>query len=127
MQGKHLYEYAIIRIVPRVEREEFVNVGIVLCCKRENYLKSKVLVDEQKILALDAAADLMLFKDYLKSFAKICEGDNEGSPISKQDVASRFRWLTAVRSSMLQTSRPHIGFTDDLPKSLDKLFKEYVL
>lgn len=126
MQGKHLYEYAIIRIVPRVEREEFINVGIVLCCKRENYLKSKVVVDEQKIFALDPSADMLLFKEYLDSFSKICEGENGGSPISKQDVASRFRWLTAVRSSMLQTSRPHIGFTEDLEKALDKLFEEYV-
>ncbi|MFC0263545.1 DUF3037 domain-containing protein [Fontibacter flavus] len=126
MQGKHLYEYAIIRIVPRVEREEFVNVGIILCCKRENYLKSKVLLNEQKIFSLDPAADMLLFKEYLDSFSKICKGENVGSPISKQDVASRFRWLTAVRSSMLQTSRPHIGFTDDLEKSLDKLFEEYV-
>ncbi|MDX5478020.1 MAG: DUF3037 domain-containing protein [Cyclobacteriaceae bacterium] len=126
MQGKHLYEYAIIRIVPRVEREEFVNVGIILCCKRENYLKSKVLLNEQKIFSLDPAADMLLFKEYLDSFSKICKGENVGSPVSKQDVASRFRWLTAVRSSMLQTSRPHIGFTDDLEKSLDKLFEEYV-
>lgn len=126
MLGKHLYEYAIIRIVPRVEREEFINVGIILCCKRENYLKSKVLVNEQKIFALDQSADMQLFKEYLDSFAKICDGDNGLSPISKQDVASRFRWLTAVRSSMLQTSRPHIGFTNDLDLTLEKLFEEYV-
>jgi hypothetical protein len=126
MQGKHLFEYAVIRLVPRVEREEFVNVGVVVCCKRQNYIACKIHLPEQKLLALDSEADLDLFRCYLTSFEKICAGEKMGNPIALQDAASRFRWLTAVRSSMLQTSRPHGGFTENLEKSLDCLFQEYV-
>ncbi len=126
MHGKHLFEYALIRIVPRVEREEFVNVGVVLCCKRKNFLACKIHLSEQKLLALDSESDLNLFASYLESFEKICKGDPTGNPIGLQDAASRFRWLTAMRSSMLQTSRPHSGFSDDLEKTLESLFREYV-
>ncbi|MCU0399936.1 MAG: DUF3037 domain-containing protein [Algoriphagus sp.] len=127
MQGKHLFEYAVIRLVPRVEREEFVNVGVVLCCKRQNMISCKIHLPKEKLLALDPQSDFSLFESYLGSFEKICQGDPEGNPIGKQDAASRFRWLTAVRSSMLQTSRPHSGFTDDLGVTLEKLYQEYVL
>lgn len=126
MQGKHLFEYALIRIVPRVEREEFVNVGVVICCKRQNFIRCKILLPEEKLLLLDPEADLSLFKCYLDSFEKICAGEKTGNPIALQDAASRFRWLTAVRSSMLQTSRPHSGFSDDLQETLNELYLEYV-
>lgn len=127
MQGKHLFEYALIRLVPRVEREEFVNVGVVLCCKRENYIACKTLLPADKLLALDPEADLELFRCYLDSFAKICKGEKMGNPIAQQDAASRFRWLTAMRSSMLQTSRPHGGFSDDLDLTLAALYEAYVI
>lgn len=126
MHGKHLFEYAVIRIVPRVEREEFVNVGVVICCKRKNFLSCKIQVSEEKLLALDPEADLNLFASYLESFQKIVNGKNGANPIALQDAASRFRWLTAMRSSMLQTSRSHSGFSDDLEKTLESLFREYV-
>jgi hypothetical protein len=126
MQGSHLYEYAVIRVVPRVEREEFVNVGVVLCCKKQNYLKCMLLLEDSRLLALDPEADTALIREYLQSFDAICKGDTTGSPIARQDPASRFRWLTANRSSMLQTSRPHIGFTTDLGDTLNKLFKQFV-
>ncbi|GAA0879000.1 DUF3037 domain-containing protein [Algoriphagus jejuensis] len=127
MQGKHLFEYALIRLVPRVEREEFVNVGVVICCKRQNFLACKIQLHEEKLLALDPDADLDLFRCYLDSFEKICKGEKMGNPIALQDAASRFRWLTAVRSSMMQTSRPHGGFSEDLTKTLETLFQEYVV
>ena len=127
MQGKHLFEYALIRLVPRVEREEFVNVGVVLCCKRQNYIACKIQVSEKKLLALDSEADLNLFNCYLDSFVKICTGEKTGNPIATQDASSRFRWLTAVRSSMLQTSRPHSGFSEDLEKTLLSLYEQYVV
>jgi hypothetical protein len=126
MQGKHLFEYALIRLVPRVEREEFINVGIVLCCKRQNYLGCKIHLPEEKLHALDAEADVALFSSYLDSFQKICSGEKMGNPIAFQDAASRFRWLTSVRSSMLQTSRPHSGFTEDLEQTLLSLYEQYV-
>jgi hypothetical protein len=126
MHRKHLFEYALIRIVPRVEREEFVNAGVVICCKRQKYISCKIHLPEEKILVLDPEADLSLFSCYLESFQKICEGGKTENPISLQDAASRFRWLTAVRSSMLQTSRPHSGFSEDLDQTLAELFEQYV-
>jgi hypothetical protein len=126
MQGTHLFEYALIRLVPRVEREEFVNAGVVICCKRQNFIACMIHLPEQKLLALDPDADLTLLSCYLDSFEKICAGRKMGNPIALQDAASRFRWLTAVRSSMLQTSRPHTGFSENLEKTLAGLFAEYV-
>jgi hypothetical protein len=126
MQGKHLFEYALVRLVPRVEREEFVNVGVVICCKRQNFISCKIHLPAQKLLTLDPDADLDLFSCYLDSFEKICTGGQTGNPISLQDAASRFRWLTAMRSSMLQTSRPHSGLSEDLEQTLEGLFEAYV-
>jgi len=126
MQGKHLFEYALIRLVPRVEREEFVNVGVVICCKRQNFIACRIQLPEQKLLILDPEADLDLFRCYLASFEKICAGKKMGNPIAMQDAATRFRWLTAMRSSMLQTSRPHSGFSEDLEQTLDALYRAYV-
>lgn len=126
MQGKHLYEYAILRVVPRVEREEFINVGVLLCSKKENFLKCKVILDIPKLKALDPEADEQLFENYLESLDQICQGKANGSPISQQDAPSRFRWLTANRSSMIQTSRPHGGFSDNLDATLEELFQLFV-
>lgn len=126
MQEKHLYEYAILRVVPRVEREEFINVGVLLCCKKKNFLRCKIHLENSKLLALDPEADLSVISDYLESLEKICEGNNQHSPISLQDSASRFRWLTAQRSSMLQTSRPHGGLSEDLEKTLEELYLTFV-
>lgn len=126
MLGKHLFEYALIRVVPRVEREEFVNVGVVVCCKKSNWIACKIHLPEQKLLVLDPQVDLDTLKCYLDSFDKICKGEKMGNPIAQQDAASRFRWLTAMRSSMLQTSRPHTGLSDDLEQTLESLFEEYV-
>ncbi len=125
MQGQLLYDYAIIRVVPRVEREEFINVGVIICGTKSGYLQSKLYLNESKLLALDPEADVSMIKENLASFEKICCGSQ--GPIAAMDKASRFRWLTAVRSSIIQTSRPHSGFSDNLDDTLARLFKEYVL
>jgi hypothetical protein len=122
----HLYEYAILRVVPSVEREEFINVGVILNCKQQGLLFCKVYLDEKKLNMLDQKADVGIIHSYLESFRQICEGQPNGSPIALQDATSRFRWLTAVRSSVIQTSRPHSGFSDDLHKTLEELFDKYV-
>ncbi|MEN2283967.1 DUF3037 domain-containing protein [Algoriphagus sp. SE2] len=126
MQGNHLYEYAVIRVVPRVEREEFINVGVIVCDWKSGYLNSKVDLDKQKLLALDPNADLEMIQKNLDSFHKICLGKSTGGQIAEMDLASRFRWLTAVRSSIIQTSRPHTGFSNNLAETLEKLFIEQV-
>lgn len=126
MQGKHLYEYAVIRVVPRVEREEFINVGVILCDWKNGFLGSKIHLNPEKLLAIDPEADLEMIQLNLQSFEKICQGKSQGGLIAEMDLASRFRWLTAVRSSIIQTSRPHNGFSDNLEKTLQKLFEEQV-
>ena len=123
----HVYEYAILRVVPCVEREEFINVGVILSCKRKGILLCKILLDENKLNMLDNTADSDLIRSYLDSFRQICEGRVNGSPISLQDATSRFRWLTALRSSVIQTSRPHSGLSEDMTGTLAELFDKYVL
>ena len=127
MQDKHLYEYSVIRVVPRVEREEFINVGVILFCKRQRYLRTIISFQKGKLLMLDSEADASQIELNLKSFAKICESGGKGGPISNLEVAERFRWLTAVRSSVIQTSRPHPGFSLDLDKTIERLVSELVL
>ena len=127
MQGKHLYEYAVIRVVPRVEREEFINVGIILFSKRANYIKAIYKLNEDKLRLFSSELDIDQLHVNLQTFDKICSGNKEGGHIASLEVAERFRWLTAVRSTSIQTSRPHPGFTSDLEATLNNLFKELVL
>lgn len=127
MQDKHLYEYATIRVVPRVEREEFLNVGVVVFCKKEKYLQVRYKVDSEKLHMLCQDIDLEQLGKNLESFEKICLGSKDGGPIAQMDIPSRFRWLTAVRSSVIQTSRPHPGLCVDLDRTLNRLFSELVL
>lgn len=127
MQDKHLYEYAVIRVLPRVEREEFLNVGIILFCKKEKFLKVLYQLDESRLKCLDEDFDLEQIRKNLESFEKICLGEKDGGPIAQLDIPSRFRWLTAVRSSVIQTSRPHPGMCCKLDETLKRLFKELVL
>lgn len=126
MQDSHLYEYAVIRVLPRVEREEFLNVGIVLFCKKEMFLKVLYKLDEKKLRCL-GEFDLEQIKKNLESFEKICIGAKDGGPIAQLDTASRFRWLTAVRSSVIQTSRPHPGISTGLENTVQRLFEDMVL
>lgn len=128
MQGKHLYEYAVIRVVPRVEREEFLNVGIILFSKKAKYIRAKYILDEQKLKCLlTSDLDIDSLRTNLQSFDKICSGDPTGGYIASLEVHERFRWLTAVRSASIQTSRPHPGFSSNLEETFDKLFIELVL
>lgn len=127
MQEKHLYEYAVIRIVPLVEREEFVNVGIILFCKKAKFIAVRYSVNEEKLAMFCKDTDTTQVKLNLMSFEKIALGNKDGGPIAEMDIPSRFRWLTAVRSSVIQTSRPHAGLCNDLTQTVDRLFKELVL
>lgn len=128
MQSKpemHLYEYALVRYVPLVEREEFVNVGLIMMCKRRRWIRVELHIDSPRILALHPGADLDALGSQLESFRLISSGKE--SPIGTLDVHERFRWLTAVRSACLSTSRPHPGRTTDLDATFDRLFRELVL
>lgn len=127
MQGKHLYEYAVIRFVPRVEREEFINVGLILFSKRARYIKARYRIDERKLALFSSELDRESLYTSLNVFDHICSGSKDAGPIAMLDIPERFRWLTAVRSSSIQTSRPHPGFSDNLEATFEKLFTELVL
>jgi len=127
MEGKHLFEYAVIRVVPRVEREEFLNVGIIVYCKQQKFLKCLYQVDEDRLKVFCPQVDLIEMESHLKSFEQICAGSIEAGPIGQLDTASRFRWLAATRSTIVQTSKVHPGFTADLDKALKNLHAQLVL
>jgi hypothetical protein len=127
MQGKHLFEYAIIRIVPRVEREEFFNVGIILYCKDLKFLDTKYTINKERINVLCAEIDCNEVEEHLRSFEKIAKGEKSGGPIAELDIPSRFRWLTATRSTIIQTSKVHPGFCEDPQETLEKLYSQLVL
>lgn len=126
MQKKHLYEYAVIRIVPRVEREEFINAGVILFCKKAKFLKCIYKIDEQRLLKLFPEIDIEMIEKNLQAFENIAHGNSSGGPISKLDVPERFRWLTASRSTIIQTSKVHPGLADDNENVLMRLFSELV-
>jgi len=127
MQDNHLFEYAVIRVVPRVEREEFVNIGVILYCKQQRFLQTIYTLDEERLLSFCASLDIQILKAYLYAFEQICKGTKEGGPIGKLDIASRFRWLTATRSSILQTSKVHPGLCKDAQETLIRLHTQLVL
>lgn len=127
MQESYFYEYAVIRLVPRVEREEFINVGVILFCKRPRFLKAKTHINTDKLACFTNELEISDIEKNIEAFNKICIGGKAGGPIAEEDHASRFRWLTAERSSSIQTSRPHHGFSTDLDETLQRLFEELVL
>lgn len=105
----HAYDYALIRVVPRVERGEFVNVGVVLSCKGSRFLEARIELDEARLRALDPTVDLQTVRDHLAAFAAICAGGEDSGPIGKLPARERFHWLVAPRSTMIQTSPVHSG------------------
>ncbi|NCI49305.1 DUF3037 domain-containing protein [Sediminibacterium roseum] len=127
MPGTQLFEYAVIRIVPRVEREEFLNVGVVLYCKDAAFLRVKYFVEENKLKALCGATEIAQLKQYLAAFEAICNGNSNAGPIARLDAPSRFRWLTATRSTVVQTSRVHPGLCKDPSETLQRLYEQLVL
>ena len=126
MPDKEQYEYAVIRIVPQVEREEFLNVGVVLYCAKHKFLQCRYHLNEERVLALFPDLDLTEMKQHLRSFEQICAGDREGGPIARQGIAERFRWLTATRSTVLQTSKVHPGLCSDPTSMLDRIYAQQV-
>ena len=127
MQQKHLFEYAVVRFVPRVEREEFLNIGVILYCAKQKFLKAKFLLDETRLIAFSSGSDLPELMEHVCGIERICTGDQGAGPIGKMDIASRFRWLTATRSTIVQTSKVHPGFCKDAAETLERLFNQLVV
>jgi hypothetical protein len=126
MPEQQLFEYAVIRVVPKVEREEFINVGVIVFSKKGKFLQSKCELNEARLKALCDTIDTEEIKTYLHAFERICKGSADGGPIAKLDMPSRFRWLTATRSTVVQSSKVHPGFCEDLEKALERLFEQLV-
>ena len=127
MPAKHLFEYAVLRVVPRVEREEFMNVGVILYCAAQGFLQVTCEFSETRLLAFAGPTlDLADVRERLRSFERICRGRATGGPIGQLAVASRFRWLTAQRSTIIQTSSVHPGLCADAAVTLANLHAQLV-
>lgn len=126
MQEKDLFEYAVVRLVPRVEREEFVNVGVILYCKAQKFLRCEFFVCQNKIRFFACDLDSEEVARNLEAIKKICSGDKSGGPIGQLDLASRFRWLTATRSTVVQCSKVHPGYCVSAPEKLHQLLEQLV-
>lgn len=127
MQEKFLFEYAVIRVMPRVEREEFLNVGIILLCAKQKYLESIFFIDKTRIKLFSSTIEIEELKDNLYAFKRISDGAPGSGLIGKYDQSSRFRWLTATRSTVVQCSKVHPGFCINPAETLLKLQDQLVL
>ncbi|TPE46078.1 DUF3037 domain-containing protein [Pontibacter mangrovi] len=127
MQEKHLFEYAVLRVVPRVEREEFLNVGVILFCASKGFLQTRYELNEDRLRALCPSVDLPELQQRLNAFCKVCAGRKEGGPIGQLGTASRFRWLTANRSTIVQTSPVHPGRCQNPDETIEHLMEQLVL
>ncbi|HJZ47879.1 MAG TPA: DUF3037 domain-containing protein [Roseiflexaceae bacterium] len=121
MPASDVFEYAIIRVVPRVEREEFINVGVVLFCRTRHFLDARISLDTQRLAVLAADLDLDALQEQLNHIPVVCEGGDAAGPIGLLPQAERFRWLVAPRSTMVQPSPVHSGLCDDPQAELDRL------
>lgn len=126
MQEKKLFEYAIIRVVPKVEREEFLNVGVILFCASQKFLQVKYELNRPRLLAFSEKLDIDEIQEYLLAFEAICKGGKAAGPIGELPIAERFRWLTANRSTIIQSSKVHPGLCTDAAEMLEKLYCEMV-
>ena len=127
MSERTVYEYALVRVVPRVEREEFVNVGVALYCRALKFASVKIYINADKCKAIDPDIDLELVEKHLRSFQLICAGDQRGGELAKLEQAERFRWLTAKRSTIIQCSVTHTGICISAEETLNELFAKLVL
>ncbi|WP_397446551.1 DUF3037 domain-containing protein [Polaribacter sp. R77954] len=127
MQDKVTFEYAIIRLVPKVEREEFFNVGVILFSKRKKYLDIKYHINPNKLNAIAPALELNHLNDYLNAWKLICDGKSSAGKIGAFEISDRFRWLVACRSTIIQSSKTHSGMCSNPEKELHAIFEEFVL
>ncbi len=126
MHTPRSFDYAVVRVIPRVEREEFVNAGVIVYCFDLDYLSARIELDEARLLALAPEADLPLVRRHLAAIPRICSGGPNAGPIGALSQRERFNWLVAPRSTMLQTSPPHAGMCADPDGALERLLDRVV-
>lgn len=127
MQDKVTFEYAIIRLVPKVEREEFFNVGVILFSKRKKFLDIKFYINPKKLKVIAPELEISFLDDYLNAWKLICDGKPTSGKIGELEISDRFRWLVACRSTIIQSSKTHAGLSEFPEKELETIFEKYVL
>lgn len=127
MPARSSFDYAIVRVVPRVERGEFVNAGVIVFARARRFLAAKIALDAPRLHALAPWLDPHDVARHLDLLPRICAGDSSAGPIALLPLAERYHWLVAPRSAMIQTSPAHVGMCDDLPAVMDELMRRFVL
>lgn len=127
MQDKVTFEYAIIRLVPKVEREEFFNIGVILFSKRKKFLDMKFYINPKKLKVIAPELELHHLNKYLNAWKLICDGKKSAGKIGELEISDRFRWLAACRSTIIQSSKTHSGLCEFPEKELEDIFEEQVL
>ena len=120
------FDYAIIRVVPRVDREEFVNAGVLMMCQSRRYLSARIELDRKRLAALDATLDPETVEQYLSAVERICAGGDPAGPLGRLSQRERFDWLVAPRSTIIQTSPVHSGLCTDPEAALEHLLDTVV-
>lgn len=126
MPARSSYDYAVIRLVPRVEREEFVNVGVILFCLKADFLGAQIFVDEPRIRAFSPDVDLATVRTHLEAIEQVCRGGVGAGPIGALPIKDRWHWLVAPRSTLIQTSPVHSGLCESPQKELERLTAKMV-
>ena len=126
MHAPASFDYAFLRVVPRVERQEFINAGVVVYCPEKRYLAARIRLDAARLKALWPEVDLALVEKHLEAVGRICEGDAAAGPIAKLSQRERFHWLTSPRSTIIQPSPVHTGVCDGTDELLDRLEKRFL-
>ncbi len=126
MPTPHTYDYAVIRVVPRVEREEFINVGVIVSCPTARHLEARIELDEARVRAFAPFLDIEALRPYLDAIVAICNGDANAGPIAALPARARFHWLTAKRSSIVQVSPAHVGRTTQPERVVEHLMQRMV-
>ena len=126
MPERFPFDYAIIRVVPQVDREEFINVGVILSCPARQFLEARVELDPARLLAFAPSLDPEQVERYLEAILITCSGGAGSGPIGRMPQRARFHWLVAPRSTIIQTSPVHSGLTADPEATLDCLLEKMV-
>ena len=121
-----MFEYAVIRIMPCVEREEFFNAGVIVYCPTQKFLQTIFTLQEERLRIFSGKLNVTEVEERLRAFEKVCTGGRQGGTIGRLPIASRFRWLTATRSTVVQTSPVHPGLCRDARETLIKLYQQLV-
>ena len=127
MPERFVFDYAVVRVVPRVDRGEFLNAGVILFCPTRSYLDSRIELDRARLLALAPTIDVPVIESYLDAIPKVCEGGGEAGSIGSLPQSARFHWLVAPRSTIIQVSAAHSGLSDDPAQTLKHLMETMVL